>query len=92
MFRLRDKQGRFISQKELDAVKQKQEELNEKINGLVIANDNDWFVENLRTVIISMANFLGVSPEEFEKRVKVVKPTPVDPQLVIDGKPVITWI
>lgn len=89
MERTRDEKGRFVSNNAL-ALLEQSKALSEQAE-LLIQQENEppsW----LKGVVIAFAQAIGITPEEFQERVKVVHPTPDDPVLLIDRKPVVSWI
>ncbi len=86
---IRDHQGRFISPT--------RQELQEKIQAVEAAADKFLETEShppewLRNLICVVAGEFGITPAEFESRIKVVHPTPADPILLVDGKAIVSWI
>jgi len=66
------------------------DELKEAANVLVAAESEPptW----LRDLIVAIADHFGITPEEFRDRLRVIHPTKEDPVLLVDGKPVVSWI
>ena len=90
----RDEKGRFMSAKELSqAVQEAQsqiEVLKEAADALVASESQPpaW----LRDLVVVIADHFGITPEEFRDRLRVIHPTQYDPVLLVDGKPIMSWI
>jgi hypothetical protein len=90
----RDEKGRFMSPKELaKAVEEAQNQLEvlKEAADVLVASESQppaW----LRDLIVVIADHFGITPEEFKERIRVVHPTQPDPVILVDGKPVVSWI
>ena len=64
--------------------------LEEQAQALVAAEEQppEW----LRDLIVKIADYFGITPEEFRERVEVYHPTPEDPVLMVDGRAVVSWV
>jgi len=89
MKKARDEKGRFISTS-AQALLMQSKELEKKAQELIEAENNppSW----LKEMIIAFAQIIGITPEEFAEQIKVVHPASFDPVLIIQGKPIISWI
>jgi uncharacterized protein YhaN len=92
--------GKFMSKKDYEALIARHQDLQKQIKELdktveKFIEENakqDRFVEALRDVIVGAAFALGITPDEFKERVEIVHPTQQDPVLLIDGKPMVSWV
>lgn len=64
--------------------------LREEANKLISQEKNApaW----LKSLIITIADSLGITAEEFSERIEIIHPTPADPVILVDKKPVVAWI
>ena len=64
--------------------------LRQEAEELVAAEEQppEW----LRDLVVKIANYFGITPEEFRERVQVYHPTPADPVLLVDRRAVISWV
>jgi DNA-directed RNA polymerase delta subunit len=92
----RDERGRFVSK----TIAQRREEVEKKEAEVVALNTEieelmaeereppEW----LRDLVVHIADYLGISSREFTERVKVYHPKNIDPVLLVDGKPIVSWV
>ena len=86
---MRDKKGRFVARRET-SLGEVATLLNEAAD-ILVRKENEppkW----LKDMVVAMATAIGVAPEEFAERVRIIHPTPNDPCLLIDGKARLSWI
>ena len=64
--------------------------LRQEADELVAAEEQppEW----LRDLIVKIADYFGITAEEFRERVQVYHPTPADPVLLVDRRAVISWV
>ena len=48
--------------------------------------------EWLKQVVVAIADSFGITAKEFNSRVRVIHPTPIDPVILVDGTPVLSWL
>lgn len=85
----RDEKGRFVSVT-AQALLEQSKALSAKADEL-ISTENEvpaW----LKGVIITFAQSIGITPEEFAAEVRIAHPTPDDPVLLMRGKPLVSWV
>jgi hypothetical protein len=96
----RNEKGQFVSEKAsamLDEADQIETVAAEKAAGIRAEAEKLIQAETtppewLKALVVAIATELGISPEEFRERVRIVHPTPVDPVLIVDGKPMVAWV
>ena len=89
----RDEDGKFISKTVAEQILLKQEELAklEKAATNMVAAEQEP-PEWLKQVVVAIADSFGITAKEFDSRVRVIHPTPIDPVILVDGTPVLSWL
>lgn len=66
------------------------ERLEEKAETLVATTEAPpvW----LKNLIVTVAQSIGIRPDDFEQEIEISHPTPSDPVLVVRGRPVLAWV
>ena len=85
--------GRYIKKWLAEEILAKKDEVAELEDAAQKLIDNESEPpEWLKDVVVKLAYAFGVTPQEFASRIEVVHPTPKDPVILVDGKPVISWV
>lgn len=100
---VRDEKGRYVSAKAAEAIAEAEQiekqaayltaqaaAVRAKADEMIAAEANapEW----LKSLVVAIADQLGISAEEFKERVRIIHPTAVDPVLMVDDKPVVAWV